>query len=91
MFMYNTAALLADPRPTTGDQPHHVPEGKHREIAHWINGTAVAGTSGRTSDVCNPATGQVQAKVPLASADISGLGRCTTVTLRACCSSSATV
>jgi malonate-semialdehyde dehydrogenase (acetylating)/methylmalonate-semialdehyde dehydrogenase len=37
------------------------------EIGHWINGKHVAGTSGRTADVWNPATGEVQAKVALAS------------------------
>jgi hypothetical protein len=37
------------------------------EIGHWINGKRVAGTSGRFADVWNPATGEVQAKVPLAS------------------------
>jgi malonate-semialdehyde dehydrogenase (acetylating)/methylmalonate-semialdehyde dehydrogenase len=39
-----------------------------REINHWIDGRAVPGTSGRSSDVYNPATGRVQAKVPLANA-----------------------
>ncbi|SDE18535.1 malonate-semialdehyde dehydrogenase (acetylating) / methylmalonate-semialdehyde dehydrogenase [Paracoccus isoporae] len=38
-----------------------------REIGHWINGEEVAGTSGRTADVFNPATGEVQGKVALAS------------------------
>ena len=38
-----------------------------KEIGHWINGKHVAGTSGRTADVWNPATGEVQAKVALAS------------------------
>jgi malonate-semialdehyde dehydrogenase (acetylating)/methylmalonate-semialdehyde dehydrogenase len=38
-----------------------------QEIGHWINGKHVAGTSGRTADVWNPATGEVQAKVALAS------------------------
>ncbi|WP_417808008.1 CoA-acylating methylmalonate-semialdehyde dehydrogenase [Thioclava sp.] len=37
------------------------------EIGHWINGKRVAGTSGRFSDVYNPATGEVQARVSLAS------------------------
>jgi len=37
------------------------------EIGHWINGKRVAGTSGRVSDVYNPATGEVQARVALAS------------------------
>ncbi|WP_071675330.1 CoA-acylating methylmalonate-semialdehyde dehydrogenase [Nioella nitratireducens] len=38
-----------------------------QELGHWINGAHVAGTSGRTADVMNPATGEVQAKVALAS------------------------
>ncbi len=37
------------------------------EVEHWINGKRVKGTSGRYSDVFNPATGEVQGKVPLAS------------------------
>ncbi|WJY20670.1 CoA-acylating methylmalonate-semialdehyde dehydrogenase [Fontisubflavum oceani] len=37
------------------------------ELSHWINGKHVKGTSGRFADVMNPATGEVQAKVPLAS------------------------
>ena len=39
-----------------------------RGIPHWIGGKAVAGASGRTSNVYDPATGQVQALVPLANA-----------------------
>lgn len=39
------------------------------DIEHYIGGERVAGNSGRTSDVFNPATGEVQAQVPLASAD----------------------
>ncbi len=38
-----------------------------KQIGHWINGKHVAGTSGRTADVFNPATGEVQAQVALAS------------------------
>jgi len=38
-----------------------------REIGHFIGGKHVAGTSGRTSNVFNPATGEVQATVALAS------------------------
>ena len=38
-----------------------------KEIGHWINGKLVAGTSGRFADVYNPATGEVQARVALAS------------------------
>ncbi len=36
-------------------------------IGHWIGGKHVAGTSGRFADVFNPATGEVQARVALAS------------------------
>ncbi|WP_062114571.1 CoA-acylating methylmalonate-semialdehyde dehydrogenase [Aureimonas sp. AU40] len=38
-----------------------------KEIGHFIDGAHVAGTSGRTADVFNPATGQVSARVALAS------------------------
>ncbi len=38
-----------------------------QELTHYINGEHVKGTSGRFADVFNPATGEVQAKVPLAS------------------------
>ncbi|TRW97250.1 CoA-acylating methylmalonate-semialdehyde dehydrogenase [Paracoccus sp. M683] len=38
-----------------------------KELYHWIDGKEVKGTSGRFADVYNPATGEVQAKVPLAS------------------------
>ena len=37
------------------------------EIGHWIDGKLVAGTSGRFADVMNPATGELQARVALAS------------------------
>jgi malonate-semialdehyde dehydrogenase (acetylating)/methylmalonate-semialdehyde dehydrogenase len=36
-------------------------------LRHWINGAYVGGTSGRFSDVYNPATGEVKSQVPLAS------------------------
>ena len=39
-----------------------------RDIHHYVNGKAVAGTSGRFSDVYDPNTGQVQARVALATA-----------------------
>ena len=39
------------------------------EIQHYIGGKRVPGKSGRTADVFNPATGEVQAHVPLASGD----------------------
>ena len=38
-----------------------------RDIGHFVGGKQVAGTSGRTGDVFNPNTGEVQAKVALAS------------------------
>ncbi len=38
-----------------------------QEIGHWINGKRVAGTSGRFADIYNPATGEVQARVALAT------------------------
>src|ERR1035437_2518234 len=38
-----------------------------RNVPHWIGGKAVTGTSGRSGNVFNPATGQVQALVPLAN------------------------
>src|SRR5438477_3899645 len=39
-----------------------------KEIGHFIGGKRVSGTSGRFSDVFNPNTGEVQARVALASA-----------------------
>jgi malonate-semialdehyde dehydrogenase (acetylating)/methylmalonate-semialdehyde dehydrogenase len=38
-----------------------------KSIQHFIGGKEVAGKSGRSADVFNPATGEVQAKVALAS------------------------
>src|SRR6201992_2045199 len=38
-----------------------------RMIGHFIGGREVAGTSGRSADVFEPMTGDVQAKVALAS------------------------
>jgi malonate-semialdehyde dehydrogenase (acetylating)/methylmalonate-semialdehyde dehydrogenase len=40
-----------------------------QELSHYIDGAHVKGKSGRFADVMNPATGEVQGKVPLASAD----------------------
>jgi len=40
-----------------------------QELTHYIGGEHVKGTSGRFADVYNPATGEVQAKVPLANAE----------------------
>ncbi|QQM38888.1 CoA-acylating methylmalonate-semialdehyde dehydrogenase [Streptomyces liliifuscus] len=39
-----------------------------KTIEHWINGSPAAGTSPETAPVFNPATGQEQARVALASA-----------------------
>ncbi|MFD1625715.1 CoA-acylating methylmalonate-semialdehyde dehydrogenase [Azospirillum griseum] len=39
------------------------------ELHHLIGGKAVAGTSGRFADVFSPMTGEVRAKVPLASVE----------------------
>lgn len=38
-----------------------------QELTHYINGAHVKGTSGRFVDVFNPATGEVQARLPLAT------------------------
>lgn len=38
-----------------------------REVGHFIGGKTVSGTSGRFGDVFNPSTGEVQAKVALAT------------------------
>jgi malonate-semialdehyde dehydrogenase (acetylating)/methylmalonate-semialdehyde dehydrogenase len=40
-----------------------------RQIGHFINGEAVAGKNNRFGDVFNPATGEVSARVSLASTD----------------------
>ncbi|MCM2440679.1 CoA-acylating methylmalonate-semialdehyde dehydrogenase [Agrobacterium vitis] len=39
------------------------------QIGHFIGGKAVAGTSGRKQPIFNPATGEVQGEIALASAD----------------------
>ena len=38
-----------------------------RELTHYLDGVHIAGTSGRFGDVFDPSTGEVQARVPLAS------------------------
>ena len=44
-----------------------------KRISHWINNKVVAGTSGNTAKIWNPATGEHQADVDLASdADVDG-------------------
>ncbi|BAS07104.1 methylmalonate semialdehyde dehydrogenase [acylating] 2 [Arthrobacter sp. Hiyo4] len=40
-----------------------------RELSHYVDGQRVTGTSGRFSDVFDPCTGQVQARLPLASGE----------------------
>jgi malonate-semialdehyde dehydrogenase (acetylating)/methylmalonate-semialdehyde dehydrogenase len=40
-----------------------------REVTHWVDGARVGGTSGRFGDVFDPASGRVQARVPLATDD----------------------
>ena len=55
--MGTATALL---RPATEDL-------KVSEIRHWIGGHSVAGGSGRFGDVFHPASGRVQARVPLAT------------------------
>src|SRR5580698_3274146 len=45
-----------------------LPTGKTlREVHHWVNGQTLTGTSGRFGDVFNPASGEVQARVALAT------------------------
>ncbi|MBJ7341105.1 CoA-acylating methylmalonate-semialdehyde dehydrogenase [Mycolicibacterium sp.] len=39
------------------------------QIPHFIDGQRTDGQSGRTADVLNPSTGEVQAQVPMASTD----------------------
>ena len=38
-----------------------------QELTHYVDGAHAKGGSGRFADVMNPATGEVQAQVPLAS------------------------
>jgi malonate-semialdehyde dehydrogenase (acetylating) / methylmalonate-semialdehyde dehydrogenase len=52
---------------TVISEPNTAPAAALRTIPHWIGGAAFAGTSDRPSDVYNPATGKVQATVPLAN------------------------
>jgi len=40
-----------------------------KKLSHFINGKELAGNSGRYGDVFDPATGQVQKQVPLASVE----------------------
>ena len=38
-----------------------------QRVSHWVNNKVVAGTSGNTGKVYNPATGEQQSEVDLAS------------------------
>jgi malonate-semialdehyde dehydrogenase (acetylating)/methylmalonate-semialdehyde dehydrogenase len=55
---------------TGGDGPRDPLGGREKvkELTHFIGGRHVKGTSGRTAEVFNPATGEVEKRVPLASA-----------------------
>jgi malonate-semialdehyde dehydrogenase (acetylating) / methylmalonate-semialdehyde dehydrogenase len=48
-------------------EPNTAPAATLRIIPHWIGGAPFAGTSERSNAVYNPATGEVQATVPLAN------------------------
>jgi malonate-semialdehyde dehydrogenase (acetylating)/methylmalonate-semialdehyde dehydrogenase len=48
--------------------PGSAVSGDLREVHHWVNGQLLPGSSARFSDVYNPASGKVQARVALASA-----------------------
>lgn len=49
------------------DHEQDQPEDTMRDVQHFIGGKHVAGQSGRFSDIYNPNTGEVQARVALAS------------------------
>ncbi|MDQ6715040.1 MAG: CoA-acylating methylmalonate-semialdehyde dehydrogenase [Actinomycetota bacterium] len=52
-------------------------------ITHWVNGQPTSGTSGRTSPVYNPATGEVSGEVELATAaEVDGVVRSALVAQR---------
>src|SRR5260370_1265194 len=52
----------------TSTLTHPLPTGhKLREVHHWVNGQILTGTSGRFGDVYNPASGELQARVALAT------------------------
>ena len=54
---------VAEPTVGAADRP-----GGTERVTHWINGAAVAGASGRSGPVYNPATGEVAREVDFASA-----------------------
>src|SRR6202522_1822077 len=52
----------------TSTLAHPHPTGKKlREVHHWVNGQTFTGAAARFGDVFNPASGEVQARVALAS------------------------
>ena len=52
----------------TSTLTHSLPaDRKLREVHHWVNGRTSTGSSGRFGDVYNPASGEVQARVALAT------------------------
>ena len=59
-------ATAAMPRQRAVRTAQDLTERTMRQIGHFIGGKEVAGTSGRTGDVFNPNTGEVQAKVAFA-------------------------
>ena len=60
--------MSATSTPVTSTLTHPLPTGhKLREVHHWVNGQTLTGTSGRFGDVYNPASGELQARVALAT------------------------
>src|SRR3984957_10480301 len=58
----------------TSTLTHSLPtDRKQREVHHWVNGRTLTGSSGRFGEVYNPARGEVQARVALATAAEGGL------------------
>ena len=54
----------------TSTLTHPLPASRQlREVHHWVNGRTLTGTSGRFGDVYNPATGEPQARVAMATPD----------------------
>jgi malonate-semialdehyde dehydrogenase (acetylating)/methylmalonate-semialdehyde dehydrogenase len=52
----------------TSTLTHSLPaDRKLREVHHWVSGRTLTGSSGRFGDVYNPASGEVQARVALAT------------------------
>ena len=48
---------------------HHRGQGRAEQVNHWINGPRVAGASGRSGPIYNPATGVVAREVDFASVE----------------------